>query len=108
MDAYEVDPQVRAARTWDGQAKAASAPAAVPPFRQRLTVAVGEGVLIGMKWLVASLLALCGIVWFLTDYAFVRDQAQYVAQVRAAQRAQQTAQPQPAAPKPGGPSGAER
>lgn len=96
MEAIDVDSQVRAARTWDGQGKGASVPAAVPTFLQRLTVTAQEGVLIGVKWLIVTIIALFGVGWFLGDYAAVRDQARYVAQVRA-QQAQQAAQ------KPGGP-----
>lgn len=67
------------------------------PFRFRLKVAVQEGVLIGVKWLIISLIALFGVGWFLNDYASIRDQARYVAQVRLAQQQQQQqARPTPA------------
>ena len=94
MDAIEMDPQVRAARTWDGQAKAAQARS---PFRARFTAMVEEAVLIGVKWLIVSIIALFGVGWFLSDYAAIREQARYVAQVRLAQaQAQQQTAPQAA------------
>ena len=93
MDAMEMDPQVRAGRTWDALP---AAPASA--FRHRLSVAVQEGVLIGVKWLIVSLIALFGVVWFIGDYAAVREQARYVAQIRQAAQAQ--AKPARPAPPP--------
>ena len=74
-----------------------------PSFSERLRQVVQDGVLVGVKWLIVSLFALFGVGWALNDYAFVRDQARYVALVRQ-QQAQQTAPARPApAPKPSTP-----
>ena len=102
IEAYDVDPQVRAARTWDGQqAKATTAGHAPASFRARLTATVQQAVLIGGKWMIVAVLSLWAIGWVLGDYAVVRERAlhgqqgfEYLQQqVAAQQKAAKPGQP---------------
>ena len=79
------------------------------PFRARLLVAMGEGVRLGVKWMIVLVLGLWALSWALADYAAVRQAArqgqaaaQYLERLQAAQRAA------PAAPASGQPPGALR
>lgn len=75
-------------------------------YGERFTAMVQEAVLIGVKWLIVSVIALFGVGWILNDYGVIRDQARYVMQVRQQQAQQQQAQAaaQQARPSPQPPS----
>lgn len=99
MDTMEMDPQTRAARTWDGQQANVAAPSA---FLQRLSVVAQEGVLIGVKWMIALILMLWAVSWSLGDYNIVRQRAlsgqqafDFIQQQLAAQKAAAAKGPQP-------------
>ena len=76
-------------------------------YLTRLTTAIQEGTLIGVKLGVALIIALFAVGWVLNDYAAVREQARYVAAVRAQQQQRQAApDQQPSATPPAATPGA--